>query len=298
MSTNDTPPPPRLGPPPKILVVTGLSGAGKSTAVRALEDEGFFCIDNLPVPFLHRLVELLARSGGDIDRVALVVDAREGRFLEEAPEVIAEARRMGTEIEVLFLDSQDDVILRRFSETRRRHPLAPDRPVLDGIAEERTRLLVLRRLADHVVDTSRLTVHELRAVVHTRFGKLGEGLVVTLLSFGFRYGIPPQSDVVLDVRFLANPYFVDELKGHTGLESPVSHYVLAQPETTEFLAHAEGLCGFLLPHYRREGKSYLTLAIGCTGGKHRSVSVAHELARRLEARGERVRAWDRDIDKE
>ncbi|MHB1845427.1 MAG: RNase adapter RapZ [Deltaproteobacteria bacterium] len=288
-----------MNAPPKILVVTGLSGAGKSTAVRALEDEGFFCIDNLPVPFLPRLVELLARSGGEIDRVALVVDAREGRFLEEAPEVFAEARRIGTELEVVFLDAQDDAILRRFSETRRRHPLAPDRPVLDGIAEERTRLAILRRFADHVIDTSRLTVHELRAVVHSRFGKpQGEGLVLTLLSFGFRYGIPPQSDIVLDVRFLANPYFVDELKGQTGLDEPVARYVLCQPETEELLSHAEGLCGFLLPHYRREGKSYLTLAIGCTGGKHRSVSVVHELARRLSAKGERVRAWDRDLEKD
>ena len=283
----------------QVAVITGLSGAGKSTAVRALEDEGFFCIDNLPVPFVNRLVELLARGGGEITRVALVVDAREGHFLEQAPEVFAEARRSGVDLEVVFLDAENEAILRRFSETRRRHPLAPDRPVLDGIAEERTRLSGLRRLADHVIDTSRLTVHELRAVIHARFGKPhGDGLVVTLLSFGFRYGIPAQSDLVLDVRFLSNPYFVDELKGQTGRDAPVINYVLRQAETEAFLGHAQGLCGFLLPHYRREGKSYLTVSIGCTGGKHRSVAVAHELARRLEQQGERVRAWDRDLDKD
>ncbi len=283
----------------QIAVITGVSGAGKSTAVRALEDEGYFCIDNLPVPFLQRLVELLARSGGGIDRVALVVDAREGRFLDQAPEVFAEARKSGVDLEVVFLDAADDAILRRFSETRRRHPLAPDRPVLEGIAEERTLLAGLRRLADHVIDTSRLTVHELREVVHARFGRVhGEGLVVTLLSFGFRYGIPPQSDTVLDVRFLANPYFVDALKGQTGRDPAVVKYVLDQPEAQAFLGHAQGLCDFLLPHYRAEGKSYFTIAIGCTGGKHRSVAIAHELSRRLEARGERVRAWDRDLDKD
>ncbi|MHB8420202.1 MAG: RNase adapter RapZ [Myxococcales bacterium] len=282
-----------------VAVITGVSGAGKSTAVRALEDEGYFCIDNLPVPFLQRLVELLARSGGGIDRVALVVDAREGRFLEQAPEVFAEARKSGVDLEVVFLDAADDALLRRFSETRRRHPLAPDRPVLEGVAEERTLLGGLRRLADHVIDTSRLSVHELREVIHARFGVAhGDGLVVTLLSFGFRYGIPPQSDLVLDVRFLANPFFVDELKGKTGRDQPVVDYVLAQPETEEFLGHALALCGFLLPHYRSEGKSYLTLSIGCTGGKHRSVAVARELAKRLAARGERVRSWDRDLDKE
>ncbi len=283
----------------QIAVITGVSGAGKSTAVRALEDEGYFCIDNLPVPFLQRLVELLARSGGGINRVALVVDAREGRFLEQAPEVFAEARRSGVDLEVMFLDAADDAILRRFSETRRRHPLAPDRPVLEGIAEERTMLAGLRRLADHVIDTSRLTVHELRELIHARFGKShGEGLVVTLMSFGFRYGIPPQSDLVLDVRFLANPFFVDELKGKTGRDQPVIDYVLGQKDTEEFLHHAEGLLDFLLPHYRNEGKSYLTTAIGCTGGKHRSVAVVHELARRLSAKGERVRSWDRDLDKD
>ncbi len=283
----------------QIAIITGVSGAGKSTAVRALEDEGYFCIDNLPVPFLQRLIDLLARSEGGIDRVALVVDAREGQFLAQAPQVIAETRRSGVFLDVVFLDAADEAILRRFSETRRRHPLAPDRPVLEGIAEERTLLAGLRRLSDHVIDTSRLTVHELREVIHARFGRVqGEGLVVTLLSFGFRYGIPPQSDIVLDVRFLANPYFVDDLKGQTGRDPAVASYVLAQPEAAEFLAQAVNLCHFLLPLYRREGKSYLTLAIGCTGGKHRSVVLARELSQRLAAGGERVRVWDRDLDKE
>jgi UPF0042 nucleotide-binding protein len=283
----------------RIAVITGLSGAGKSTAVRALEDEGFFCIDNLPVPFLPTLVELLARSGGDINRVALVVDAREGRFLEQAPEVISEARRAGAQLELVFLDANDDTLLRRFSETRRRHPLAPDRPVLEGIAAERLALAGLRGIADELIDTSQLSVHELRQMVHDRFGRpIGERLVMTLLSFGYRNGLPPQSDLILDVRFLHNPFFVEELREKTGRDPQVARYVLDQPAAKEFLDRAEGLCRFLLPHYRLEGKSYLTLAIGCTGGRHRSVVIAHELSRRLLEAGERVRVWDRDVERE
>jgi len=281
----------------RIAVITGLSGAGKSTAVRALEDEGFFCIDNLPVPFLQTLVELLTRSGGDITRVALVVDAREGRFLEQAPEVFAEARRAGASIETVFLDASDETLLRRFSETRRRHPLAPDRPVQEGIAEERLRLSGLRRIADELIDTTRLSVHDLRQLVHDRFGRpLGERLVVTLLSFGYRHGLPPQSDMVFDVRFLQNPFFVEELRDKSGHDPAVSEYVLKQPGAVEFLERVEGLCRFLLPNYREEGKSYLTVSIGCTGGRHRSVVIAHELSRRLGSAGERVRVWDRDVE--
>ena len=283
----------------RIAVITGLSGAGKSTAVRALEDEGFFCIDNLPVPFLPTLVELLARSGGDINRVALVVDAREGRFLEQAPEVISEARRAGAQLELVFLDANDDTLLRRFSETRRRHPLAPDRPVLEGIAAERLALSGLRGIADELIDTSQLSVHELRQRVHDRFGRpIGERLVMTLLSFGYRNGLPPQSDLILDVRFLHNPFFVEELREKTGRDADVARYVLDQPAAQEFLDRAEGRCRFLLPHYRLEGKSYLTLAIGCTGGRHRSVVIAHELSRRLLEAGERVRVWDRDVERD
>ncbi len=285
--------------PLSIAVITGLSGAGKSTAVRALEDEGFFCIDNLPVPFLQTLVDLLTRGGGDITRVALVVDVREGRFLENAPEVFAEARRTGAQLHTVFLDASDDALLRRFSETRRRHPLAPDRPVVEGIAAERLALSRLRVIADEVIDTSQLSVHELRQLIHERFGRpLGEGLVLTLLSFGYRHGLPPQSDLVLDVRFLENPFFVESLREKSGLDPDVAAYVLTQPAAREFLDRAEGLCRFLLPHYRGEGKSYLTVSLGCTGGRHRSVAVAHELGRRLTATGERVRAWDRDIDRE
>jgi RNase adapter protein RapZ len=283
----------------RIAVITGLSGAGKSTAVRALEDEGFFCIDNLPVPFLQTLVELLARSGGDINRVALVVDAREGRFLDQAPEVFAEARRAGARLELLFLDANNETLLRRFSETRRRHPLAPDRPVLDGIAAERLALSGLRGIADEVIDTSQLSVHELRQLIHDRFGRpLGEGLVLTLLSFGYRNGLPPQSDLLFDVRFLHNPFFVESLREKSGRDPEVARYVLEQPAAQEFLERAEGLCRFLLPHYRSEGKSYLTVSIGCTGGRHRSVVIAHELSRRLGAVGERVRVWDRDVERE
>jgi UPF0042 nucleotide-binding protein len=251
------------------------------------------------VPFLQTLVDLLTRNAGDITKVALVVDAREGHFLEHAPEVFAEARRTGARLHTVFLDANDEALLRRFSETRRRHPLAPDRPVIEGIAADRLALSRLRVVADEVIDTSQLTVHELRQLIHERFGRpLGEGLVITLLSFGYRNGLPPQSDMILDVRFLENPFFVETLREKSGLDSGVVEYVLKQPSAQEFLERAEGLCRFLLPRYREEGKSYLTLSLGCTGGRHRSVVIAHELGRRLTASGERVRVWDRDIDRE
>lgn len=283
--------------PPRILLVTGLSGSGKSTAIRALEDVGYFCIDNLPVPLLGKLVEL-AKQAGDMPRIAVVVDAREGRFLGNLPREISDLRQRNARVEVLYLDATDEVLIRRYSETRRRHPLSPDGSVVGGIAEERKVLRALRDLADEAIETSSLTVHELKKLIQARFGQESTEPSVALISFGFRYGLPLQADLVFDVRFLPNPYFVPEMRARTGREADVAGYVLDRREAQDFLAHATGMISFLLPHYRREGKSYLTIAVGCTGGKHRSVAVARELARRLEGENALLHIWDRDIERD
>ncbi len=291
----------RRGPEePRVVVLTGLSGSGKSTALRVLEDAGFYCVDNLPIVFLEKLLELSGHTAGEVSRIALVVDTREGRFLADAPLVIEEVRRKGANVEVLYLESSDEALVRRYSETRRRHPMAGESgSVPEGIAAERRALASLKEIADEVVDSSQLNVHELRRLIQNRF--VGGGTTrmgITVVSFGYRYGIPSHADLVLDVRFLPNPYFVPDLKHHPGTDPRVSDFVLSQADAQAFLDRAEGLCAFLLPRYRAEGKSYLTLAVGCTGGKHRSVVVAAELARRLELAGTDVRLWHRDVEKE
>jgi len=278
-----------------------MSGGGKSTAIRALEDAGWFCIDNLPVLLLPKLLELVVHGASDeVHRLALVIDAREGRFLVQTPQQLENVRRAGHRLEVVFLDSADEALLRRFSETRRRHPLSPDGTVAEGIALERKLLSALRGIADLVIDTTRMNVHELRDVITARFGAAGDAdvLNVTLVSFGYRNGIPSNSDLVLDVRFLPNPYFVEGLKPLPGTDPKVAEWVLARPQTQEFLDHLESLLAFLLPQYRVEGKSYLTVSLGCTGGRHRSVALAEELSKRLIARHRaRVKVTHRDVDK-
>lgn len=282
----------------RVLIITGMSGGGKSTALRALEDAGYFCIDNLPVPLLHKLLEL-ARQAGNMPQIAVVVDAREGRFLADSPRVLSELRRHEAKVEVLFLDASDESLIRRFSETRRRHPLSQDGSVPEGIAGERKVLTELRQLADEVVDTSTLTVHELKQLVQGRFADGDqEALNLTLLSFGFRYGVPSQADLVFDVRFLPNPFFVPGMRERTGRDDDVAGYVMDRSEAQAFLGHVMEMTSFLLPHYRREGKSYLTLAIGCTGGKHRSVAFVRALAEKLSDESALVRIWDRDIEKD
>jgi RNase adapter protein RapZ len=292
-------PPKRGADTHRIVVVTGLSGAGKSTATKALEDLGFFCIDNLPAMLLPKLLELVSHGTSDeVQRLAIVVDAREARFLDSTPAALEEVRREGHQLEVVFFDCADDVLIRRFSETRRRHPLSPDGSVQEGIAEERRMLAQLRGLADQIVDTTRMNVHELRDAITAKFGGPGEDdkLNVTLLSFGFRNGIPPASDLVFDVRFLPNPYFVEGLKPHPGTDPKVAAWVLERMQTQEFLARLESLLLFLIPQYRAEGKSYLTVSIGCTGGRHRSVAVAEELGRRLsEKHRANVKITHRDV---
>ncbi len=290
---------PRRGGP-QVVILTGVSGSGKSTALRALEDAGFYCVDNLPILFLEKLLELSGHTAGEVSRIALVVDAREGRFLADAPRVIEQIRQEGADVEVLFLDASDESLVRRYSETRRRHPLAGEAgTVMDGVAAEREALAELKAIADEVIDTTTLNVHELKRLVNRRFSE-GEGarLGLTVVSFGFRFGIPTHADLVLDVRFLPNPFFIPELKPFPGTDPKVAAFVLGQPDAKAFLERLQDLFAFLLPRYRSEGKSYLTIAIGCTGGKHRSVALASALAERLEAAGQPVRLWHRDIEKE
>jgi RNase adapter protein RapZ len=289
---------PRAPQDTRVVILTGVSGSGKSTALRALEDSGFYCVDNLPIVFLEKLLELSGHTAGEVTRIALVVDAREGRFLPEAPRVIDEVRRTGARVDVIFLEASDEALLRRYSETRRRHPLS-EGSVPEGIAAERKALENLKAIANEVVDTTTLNVHELKRLVHARFVEgTVETMGVTVISFGFRYGLPSHADLVLDVRFLPNPYFVPELKPFPGTDERVRDFVLKQPDALSFLDRATDLCAFLLPRYRAEGKSYLTLAVGCTGGRHRSVVISAELARRLEATATDVRLWHRDVEKE
>ena len=284
-----------------VTVVTGLSGAGKSTALHALEDLGFFCIDNLPTVMAPDAVSLCA-SGG-IARVALGMDVRVRAFIVEMGSVL-EKLASAAQLRVLFLDASDEALLRRFNETRRPHPLARQEhaqeavAVLESVTAERERLAPLRARADDVIDTTSLSVHELRRTIIERFGPSSGGappMTVRVVSFGFKYGAPADADVVLDVRFLPNPHFVKELRPLPGTDPRVAEYVLEKPETRAFLDHALALLTFSLPKYEREGKSYLTIAIGCTGGRHRSVVLAHEIARRLHTDARPFAVHDRDL---
>jgi UPF0042 nucleotide-binding protein len=286
----------------RFVVLTGLSGSGKSQAIRALEDLGYFCVDNLPVSLLPMLAELTLRAGTEISRAAVVVDVREGKMLKEFPGIYRKLKsRKNLNPVLIFLEAAEPTLVRRFSETRRPHPLSPDRSAIEGIREEREAMLSIRKLADHVVDTSEMTVHELR---HTFTGVAagrtpGAQLVVTVLSFGFKHGIPVDSDLLFDVRFLPNPHFVPELRPHTGRDPEVVRYLDRSTATHEFLEHTQNLLRFLVPQYVHEGKTYLTIGIGCTGGRHRSVAIAEALKKGLSGLpGVRVRVKHRDIANE
>ncbi len=282
---------------PRVVIVTGLSGSGRSTAIHMLEDLGFYCIDNLPVVLMPRFLELCDGLGEGINRIAFGIDLRERAFFQELPDVIDQARRQGHRVELLFLDAADEVLVRRFSETRRPHPLAEGGSPVDGIRRERERLATVRPGVDRVLDTSALTVHQLREELTRAYADYGaqEGMSLFLSSFGYKFGLPTDADMVLDVRFLPNPFFVEELRAHSGLEQPVVGYVLGRSETKEFLKHTQSLLHFLLPRYLHEGKAYFTLSVGCTGGRHRSVVLAEEIGRRLIAAGYRVQVRHRDI---
>jgi len=293
-------------PRPTVVVVTGLSGAGKSQALHALEDLGFFCVDNLPTLLAPEAVALCERGG--MTRMALGIDVRVREFLGEIGHVLRELEAGGQrELEVLFLDASDEKLLHRFSESRRPHPLAAESghegalAVLDGVRIERERLSPLRAGATRVIDTTNTSVHELRRILVAHFGPASGGaprMVTRVVSFGFKYGTPVDADVVLDVRFLDNPYFVPELKNMTGLDEPVARHVLTAPETQEFLKRTRDLLAFVMPKYEREGKSYLTIAIGCTGGRHRSVVIADALARELSPQsGPSLAVVHRDVNR-
>ncbi|SKA21944.1 UPF0042 nucleotide-binding protein [Trichlorobacter thiogenes] len=283
----------------RIVVITGMSGSGKSTAVRALEDEGFYCIDNLPVRLFRQFVELIEKSGETFKGVVLVTDIR-GRDLSTGiVESFRDLRSVGHELEVLFFDASDEVLIRRFAETRRRHPADEHCTVPEGIRIERERLAALRQNATLVIDTSEFNVHQLKEqVIRVIKGEQGSShFTVEVVSFGFRYGVPLDANLVMDVRFLPNPHFVSELRPYSGLEPQVRDFVLGQQETKAFLDQFLSLLQFLIPAYRREGKSYLTIAIGCTGGRHRSVAITQAAAARFESLGLKVRISHRDIEK-
>lgn len=267
-----------------FIVLTGLSGAGKSHAIRALEDLGYYCVDNLPTALIPVLADLALREDTDNPRMAVVVDVRESRFVTEFPRVWRELRaRAGLRPALIFLEAADATLLRRYSETRRPHPLAPDRPVSEGLKEERRALARIRAMADEIVDTSDLTVHELRHVFLelVRNRRERARLVLTFESFGYKHGVPIDADLVFDARFLPNPHFVPALRAKTGKDRAVRHYMRKQPETGEFIARLTTFLRYVVPHYVQEGKAYLTVAIGCTGGRHRSVYLAEVLKREL-----------------
>jgi UPF0042 nucleotide-binding protein len=281
-----------------FIVLTGLSGSGKSQAMRALEDLGYFCVDNLPTTLIPTLANLSLRAGGDIDKVAIVVDVREGGFLSSFPKVFRRLRKMRRLNPVLiFLEASNAALVRRFSETRRPHPLAPDRSVSEGIRDERAKLNAIRDMADEIIDTSDMTVHELRQFfMGLSRDRSRRRLVITVLSFGYKHGVPLDADLVFDVRCLPNPHFVPALRRRTGRDRAVAQFLERDESTREFMDRLEDYLRYVIPHYIAEGKSYLTIAIGCTGGRHRSVMIAERLRRALtDIGGARVRVRHRDI---
>ena len=280
----------------EILVITGLSGSGKTHVMRALEDGGWFCVDNLPTALIPRFAELL-RDSEELRRSALVVDVRERDFVHRFPAVYRAIRAKGVKASLLFLEADEKVLQRRFSETRRPHPMAVNEPVKEGIKDERQALAPIRKMADRILDTSSYTVHELREYVRDQYDDRGASseTVVSILSFGYKYGVPAEADLVFDVRFLPNPNFVAGLKRLTGNHAAVVRYMEAQADTARFLKRLVSFLGFVLPRYLREGKSYLTLAIGCTGGRHRSVMIANALRDALVARGYAPKVRHRDM---
>ena len=288
--------PPGRGVQPPFIIVTGISGSGKSQAIRALEDLGYFCVDNLPTALIPTLGQLAVRGG--LERAAVVVDVREQHFLSAFPTVYRKLRAMrGLSPKLIFLDAADESLVRRFSETRRPHPMGRDRSVVEGIREERARMAPIRALADEIVDTSDMTVHELRQFfMDLSRDRVRAPLVVNVLSFGFKHGIPVDADLMFDVRCLPNPYFVPALRQRTGRDRAVAAFMEKDPQTVRFIDKLEGYVRFALPYYIGEGKSYLTVAIGCTGGRHRSVMIAERLGESLaKVADTKIRVKHRDI---
>jgi UPF0042 nucleotide-binding protein len=281
----------------QLVILTGLSGSGKSTVLRAFEDMGFYCVDNLPVELIPIFAELHAAGEADFSRAALLVDAREGAQLAKLPALLKHLRRQHP-IALVFIDAGEDALLRRYSETRRPHPFGKHLSVRESLVHERRLMEPIRKLADVVIDTSKFNVHELRHFVTERFKNPEKRpMLVSLVSFGYRYGVPSDADLVFDVRFLPNPHFVPRLRKYTGQDPKVRRYIRSFPQTGEFLRRIEGLLVYLMPHYIGEGKSYLTIAFGCTGGRHRSVMLAESVSDALAKRGYSTKVVHRDIEK-
>ena len=281
-----------------FVIITGLSGSGKGTFLRALEDRGYFCVDNLPVGLLSKFYELTLKSGDEATKVAMVIDVREGESLRKLPAIYDDLKKQeGLTVSLWFLEASDATLVRRFSETRRPHPLSPDRSVSESIAQERELLAPIRELADHILDTSALNIHELRKHAYTLFGEQEARPLILLVSFGFKFGVPSESDLVFDVRFLPNPHFVPHLKALSGEDAAVMEFMNEKPETAEFLSRLQGFLDFLIPQYEKEGKSYVTISVGCTGGRHRSVFVTEALGKHFESLGYRIRVTHRDSEK-
>jgi len=282
-----------------LIIVTGMSGAGRTETMRALEDIGFYCVDNLPPRFILNLVELLELEPRNIRQVAAACDVRSKDYFPELLEVISELKRRKINYKIIFLEAEDEVLVKRFKRERRRHPLAEGGKIVDGVQKERKILENLREIADYIIDTSNFELYQLKEKIKNIVaGSEGVNLLITVESFGFKFGLPLDSDIVFDVRFLPNPYYIEELKDKTGLQKEVSEYVLKNKDAQEFLTRVFDLLDFLIPRYEKEGKTHLAISIGCTGGKHRSVAIAEEIASYLRRKNIKVTVSHRDIEKE
>ena len=284
----------------RIVIITGLSGSGKSTALHALEDIGFFCVDNLPILLLPKFLEIQGPASGEVSKVALVMDVRERYFLEKHMEVISKLKKKKYSIEILFLEASDDSLLHRFSETRRAHPLSEKRTVPESITLEREKLRDLKDMADTVIDTSLYNIHQLKDLLQRYYldPLKGDKITINLISFGYRYGLPSDADMALDVRFLPNPYFFEDLKKFNGNDSRVREYVMKWDDTLHFLEKIYSLLLFLIPRYEKEGKTYLTIAVGCTGGRHRSVVILNQISEYLSKKGYSLNINHRDMERQ
>lgn len=284
----------------RFVIVTGLSGAGKSLAIKYLEDLGFFCVDNLPPSLIPKFAEICFQSRSKIEQIALVTDIRGGELFKDLIPALTELKAAGFSYEILFLEASDKVLIKRFKESRRMHPLAHEGRLIRGINEERTILQEIKARADHIIDTSNITPKQFKEEIINIFveGKAFKGIIINIISFGFKYGIPLECDLVFDVRFIANPYYVESMRRFTGLDENVKDFVLKAPETVEFISKLTDMLNFLIPNYVREGKSQLVIGIGCTGGKHRSVAIADKLYHILTGNGQRVIIDHRDIEKD
>jgi len=287
----------RGGRPTSVVIITGLSGAGKSSALDVLEDAGYFCIDNLPVAFLPKFLELSGNFSPTIKGIALVMDLREEHFLKSFPGLYRKIKKAGIAVELVFLEADNEALIRRYSETRRRHPLAPKGSLAEAVARERELLAGIRALSTRRIDSSQLTIHQFKQQIRSLVlpPEAAADLNISILSFGFRNGLPLEADIVMDVRFLPNPYYESALRDLSGLDGQVRDYVLEQPISRDFVEHFLELLQMLIPEYRREGKSYLTLAIGCTGGRHRSVVIASRLTEILAREGWEISLAHRDL---